>query len=504
MTASVVKKICATKRLSLLDESPLALRARQLQIKRELWRRMCRKSLIAWSTEAVAPLVPGSHHRLILEEIEAVIRGENDRLMIFAPPGCGKSIYTSKISPAWAFAANPGMNILGASHTSTLAEEFSGDVQRYIRQHSATLGYDLRTERRDLWHTTNGGQYLAAGVNVGIAGFRADLAIIDDPVKSRQDADSEVYRERTWKWFWADLGPRLKPDGRIILMHTRWHEDDLAGRLLQTQQHKWRVLKLPALASAEDDPLGREIGEPLWLDGDYGYGRELFGKRDDFEQTGGMREWASLYQQEPRPTEGALFKVGNITVVDAPPTCTSVRAWDLAATAKTGTRDPDWTVGLKLGRLQDGRCIVLDVRRIRGDPADVEQAIVGVASQDGKQVTIGLPQDPGQAGKAQARYLVGKLAGYDVRVSPETGDKATRAAPAAAQCNIGNLLMVRAEWNERFLDELSAFPSGSKDDQVDALSRAFGMLVQTQMTFVAPIVVTTERQTWGSMPTNPS
>lgn len=462
-----------------------------------MWRRKCRQSFEAFCIEALAPfnLTPAAHHRLLIKELEAVAAAITDRLMIFMPPGSAKSTYVSKLFPAWLMTAG-GIAVIGASHTSTLAQEFSGDVRRFINQTSETTGYGLATDRADRWRTTNGCEYLAAGVNTGIAGFRSDVAIIDDPVKSRQDADSEAFRERTWKWFQADLGARMKPGGRIILMHTRWHEDDLAGRLLQTQSDKWRVLKLPALATDGNDPLRRQIGEPLWGDDSYGYGAELVEKRDSFERDGAAREWASLYQQNPRPTDGALFKPTNIpAALDAAPLVVQqVRAWDLAATAQTGTRDPDWTVGLRLGRMANGQYVVMDIVRVRGGPADIEQLITNTASRDGKSVPISLPQDPGQAGKSQVRYLAGMLSGYTVHVSPETGDKATRASPVASQCNVGNLLMVQANWNASFIDEIGGFPSASKDDQVDALSRAFAHVALTQkVPIVGAIVAMTPR-----------
>jgi predicted phage terminase large subunit-like protein len=149
----------------------------------------------------------------------------------------------------------------------------------------------------------------------------------------------------------------------------------------------------------------------------------------------------------------------------------------LAATADIGARDPDWTVGLLLAKLPDGSFSVADVLRLRGDPAQVEATLVATAQRDGRSATISLPQDPGQAGKAQVLYLTRKLAGYKVESTPETGDKATRAAPVAAQCNVGNLLVVRAQWNAAFIDELRGFLAGTKDDQVDAFSRAFAALI---------------------------
>ena len=153
------------------------------------------------------------------------------------------------------------------------------------------------------------------------------------------------------------------------------------------------------------------------------------------------------------------------------------RAWDLAATKQVGTRDPDWTAGVKLTRLPSGQFIVLDVARLRGGPDEVEAAIVNMASQDGRGVTVSLPQDPGQAGKSQVLYLTRKLAGYRIESVVQTGDKVTRAAAVASQCNVGNVAVLRAPWNAAFLDELNAFPSGAHDDQIDAFSQAFNSLI---------------------------
>jgi predicted phage terminase large subunit-like protein len=234
---------------------------------------------------------------------------------------------------------------------------------------------------------------------------------------------------------------------------------------------QWRVINLPAIAEAADDAMGRAIGDALWPEW------EDVAALERKRAAVGEREWASLFQQRPRPLEGSLFKVAMLSTVEAVPSgSVTGRAWDLAATKQTGTRDPDFTVGVKLSRAPSGQFVVHDVVRLRGGPDEVEAAVVNTAHQDGKGVRIGLPRDPGQAGKQQVLYLTRRLQGFTVDSSPETGDKATRAAPVASQCNVGNLSMVRAPWNNAFLDELAAFPSGSHDDQVDALSRAFAMV----------------------------
>lgn len=443
-------------------------------------RRECRRSLLAWCETALAPLgqVPAAHHRLLIDELQAVVRGETRRLMINMPPGSAKSTYASVLFPAWLFAQRPGLDVIGASNTADMAKGFSRRVLGLVRDHGATLGYGLARDTAHDWQTTNRGRYRAAGIGGAIAGTRADVALVDDPTRSRADAESEVIRERQWAWFTGDLRTRLKPDAAIIVIMTRWHPDDLGGRLLERQPGLWRVVSLPAVAEGADDALGRRIGEWLWSDDAYGYGGELARVFAEYEAAGAMRDWAALYQQRPRGLEGSLFKVPQIgTVETAPAGGTTVRAWDLAATAQIGTHDPDWTVGLKLQRTAAGQFVVLDVTRLRGGPDEVERAIVNTAAADGRAVRIGLPQDPGQAGKQQVLYLTRKLAGYRVESSAETGDKVTRAAPVAAQVNVGNLAVLPSAWGAAFRGELADFPSGRHDDQVDALSRAFAMLI---------------------------
>lgn len=155
-----------------------------------------------------------------------------------------------------------------------------------------------------------------------------------------------------------------------------------------------------------------------------------------------------------------------------------MRAWDLAATLAEDGRDPDWTVGLRLRRETSGRFVVEDVVRLRGTPHVVEQAIASTAERDGRSVTVALPQDPGQAGRAQVLYLSRSLAGYHVTASAESGAKTIRALPVASQVEAGNLVIVGGPWNSAFVEELRDFPNGAKDDQVDALARAFAHLVE--------------------------
>ena len=430
--------------------------------------------LTAWATLGLAAggQTPATHHRLIIRELEALATGSTDRLMLLLPPGSAKSTYASLLFPPWWLARHPRSSILAASHTESLAHHFGRGVRALIEQQASRLGYRLDRTRwaAHNFATTKGADYFATGVGGPITGRRADLILIDDPVKSQAEADSPAARDRLWSWFRSDLITRLKPGGRILLIMTRWHPDDIGGRILESGDH-WRTLRLPALAEA-DDPLGREPGDALWPEW------ESLAELDRKRTVIGERAFASLFQQDPRLRSGRLFLPAQIPIVDDPVTTTAVRAWDLAATAETAGRNPDFTVGLKLARTGTGQFVVLDVIRLRGGPHEVEEAILQTAAADGAHVTIGLPQDPGQAGRTQVRYFTNLLAGYRIIATPETGAKETRAMPAASQANAGNLALRRAPWNRPLLEELQDFPHGAKDDQADALSRAFALLTE--------------------------
>lgn len=440
--------------------------------KREIARRVAAQDhLLDFATYTMPGYRIGPPHRVIAEALEAVERGDIRRLMVMAPPRNGKSELVSKRFPAWYLGRNPSRQIISASYGQDLAGDWGRDVRNILASpeyHAIFPGVSLSEDSRAKvrWHTRHGGGYVAAGVGSSITGRGANVLSIDDPLKDRAEADSETVRESTWAWFRATAYTRLQPGGAVILTCTRWHEDDLAGRLLDAQADGgdiWHVIKLPAINDA---------GEPLWPEA---YDRAAL---DGIRAAIGERDWASLYQQHPRPLAGALFKVEMINMLDAPPAGGAVvRAWDLAATAQTGSRDPDWTVGVKLQRDAEGRFAVLDVVRFRGGPDEVERGVVATASRDGRSVRIGLAQDPGAAGKSALLYLTRKLAGYRVESSPETGEKSTRAGPLAAQVNVGNLALIRAPWNASYIEEMRGFPNASKDDQIDASSRAFSMLV---------------------------
>jgi predicted phage terminase large subunit-like protein len=431
----------------------------------------------------VDELEPAAHHRLLIDELEAVYRGETRRLMVLMPPGSAKTMYSSVLWPPWILAQRRNLCIIATSHTDDLAQENSRKSIEVARHNEDLLGFRLTRDSTKQWQTSNGGVYKAAGVGGPITGRRADIALIDDPVKDVAEAESPQFRNMTWNWYTSVLMTRLKPGGSVVLIMTRWHEDDLGGRLLDRQRDRWKVIDLKAQCLEAGDPLGRRPGEFLWSDrygtGERSFSDDLADKKAELTESGALRVWEALFQQNPRPGEGALFQTRRIGYLEAAPVGGSlVRGWDLAATADTGSGNPDWTVGLLMQRTEEGAFIVRDVERFRGGPDRVEQMIVATAQADGSRVTVGLAQDPGAAGKAWNQHITKKLQGFKVRSSPETGDKATRAAAYASQVNAGNVSLVRGSWNHAYTDELSGFPSTAKDDQVDASSRAFNELIQ--------------------------
>jgi len=301
-----------------------------------------------------------SHHELLTEALDEVEKGECDRLLVMMPPGSAKSTYGSVYFPEYFAGRNPQLSIIAASHTTELAERFGRRVRNGVDEvqfknlFNVTLAADSTAAGR--WGTNQGGEYTAVGVGGSITGRRGDLIVVDDPVRSREDADSDRVREKTWEWWTNDLLTRLKPGGRIVVIMTRWHEDDLAGRLLEREPQRWKVIKLPMIAG-DDDPLGREPGERLW--------KEWFTDAMVLQAQADPRSWISLYQQEPRPLEGAEFKRSWISRFNvAPKKMNKVilvdPAGDPSKNSNQKRKKSDRTVMWVVGLASDGNAYLLD------------------------------------------------------------------------------------------------------------------------------------------------
>lgn len=432
-----------------------------------------------------------SHHKLLCDKLQKIDSGEIKRLMVFMPPGSAKSTYASVLFPAW-FMRHKRRNVIVATYASDLGRKIGRRMRSVVKQkaYARIVGEGLSNEGQaaDQFVLTNENEIMTGGILSGITGNRADLLVIDDPIKGRADADSETIRERTKAEYTDSLLTRGKPGFRVLLIQTRWHQDDLAGSILPEgyagesgsilcrDGQVWEVISIPAEAERDDDPLGRKPGDLLWP--------EWFGPEHWAPFRKMSRTWASLYQQRPAPDEGLLFKRGWFGFASEVPKGQrkTVRAWDLAATAKNATNNPDYTAGVRMSMGVDGDFLIEHVERFRGSPRDVRATIKATAGSDGHMTRIRMAQDPGQAGKEQAEQYVKHLAGYAVNVVRPTGDKATRAAPFSVQAEAGNVKILRTgdpdrdAWIEPFLSELTLFPAGAHDDQVDACADAFNEL----------------------------
>lgn len=412
------------------------------------------------------------HHKLICDALTRVYEGKCKRLIINIPPRYSKTELAVVNFMAWALGRNPDAEFIYTSYSARLAANYSWQTRELVI-HPGYQGifpdFALKhdSKAKDEWRTTDGGIVYAAGSGGTITGYGAGkhregfggAIIIDDPHKA-DEARSDVMRQNVIEWFQNTLESRKNsPQTPVILIMQRLHEEDLAGFLLAGGNgEQWEHVCLSAI---------KEDGSALWPE------KHTI---DDLRRMEDASPYvfAGQYMQRPAPAEGGIFKPDQLKVIDALPaeSIQWIRGWDLASTT-----DGDWTAGAKLGRLPDGRFVIGDMARIRKGPDERDAALLNTAALDGRPVRISLPQDPGQAGKTQVLYLTRQLAGYRVVSSPESGDKITRAEPFAAQVNVGNVMMLRGEWNKTLVDELRMFPNGANDDQVDALSRGFADLL---------------------------
>jgi predicted phage terminase large subunit-like protein len=421
-----------------------------------------RRSLIEWCRHC--GFEPAAHHRLLISELEKVARGETPRLAIFMPPGSAKSTYTSVLFPAWLL-ANANWNVLAASHTTELAEKWGRRIRNLVSEHSTTLGISLAADSQAAgrWSLDSGVEYYAAGVGTGIAGFRAKLGLIDDPIRSRQDADSELIRDRIWDWYINDFKTRLVPRAAEILIQTRWHEADLAGLALNHEE--WRVISLPALAEP-DDALGRALGEPLWSDDDYGYGEHLV----ELSKVTPARTWSALYQQRPAPEEGDYFKTEWLKPYETRPALQTLKVYgasDYAVTADGG----DYTVHIVVGIDPDWRMYVLDLWRVQASADRWIEAFCDLVQQ---WKPIGWAEEQGQIRAGVGPFLERRMRERQAYVAraqfPTRGDKAVRAQSIRGRMELHGLYVPKhAPWYPELRSELLSFPAGKHDDQVDAL-----------------------------------
>ena len=448
-------------------------RERELALLYEAERRRARESLIAY-TQATYPTYRAAwHHREIAAELERIGRTERGRLLIVEPPRHGKSELASRRFPLWWLGNNPGCEVVAASYGSRLVKSF-GRTMRNLASSSAhrrifpgtTLSVD--SQAQDLWRTADGGSYQAVGVGSGITGFGADLIVIDDPVQGREQADSEVMQAKVWDWYLNDMYTRRQPGCSIVVIGTRWHEEDLIGKLLQAQGDggdQWEVLHHPAI---------NEAGEALWP--------ESF-PIEELERTRAQmdmsdpRIFRSLYQGDPLPDEGVFFKREWLRYAEAPP---RERMRIYAASDYATKHDGgDYTVHVIIGVDPEDNIHVLDLWRARTESDVWVEQCINLADAWGPLIWA---EEGGQIIGSVGPFLVRRMRERSVYFRREQfsspADKPTRARSIQGRWAAGKVYLPlrRIDWVGDLVAELMSFPLGKTDDQVDALSLIGRML----------------------------
>ena len=437
------------------------------------------------------------HNELICEELDDWLSGRlGSNLIIQMPPRCGKSELVSRMLPAYIFGKNPDASIIATSYSGGLVSNMSRDCQRIMSSPDyAQLfpnvklakgrrvmqdGVAITQTSHEFEIIGHRGHYMATSIGSSITGYGADFGIIDDPLKGRAEAESKNTRDKVWDWYRADFRTRLEKGAKQIILLTRWHEDDLVGRLLQQAKEqpnadRWHIISLPALyrKTTYSHPKDlRKEGEPLWPEK---YDTDALMR---IKATQGTYDWEALYQQEPKPPAGAVFQLAWIRIVPRVPRgdILWVRFWDFAVSA-----DPkaNYTAGVRMGKNDEGNYYIDKMIRGQWIYPDVHKIIVSTAQTE-IDVPVGVESQGTQKGFADD--LIGDIALEGVSIEGYTANKSklVRALPWFRRAEAGKVFLIQGDWNRDFIDEVIAFTGkeGGQDDQVDAVSGAFSMLTQ--------------------------
>ncbi len=460
------------------------------------------------------------HHAIIANVCDDFITLKKKRIIIEAPPRTGKSEIVSRRMPAKILGDRPWAKIMHATYGETLSRNLNRDIQNimmspeYYSLYPETRLSRARVVSADAMARRNNKEfdvmgykdsYYCAGWNGGFNGKGANYFIIDDPVKSRKDADSYVFREALWDWYVNDASNRLDGSGGILVMHTRWHDDDLVGRLLKQQaemikmgkldpEYMWHVISLPAIMEDEakkhpDDP--RREGGILWPWHWAGRDSSLSRKEQvrraraflELKRGEGMFSFSSLFQQDPSPKGGGMFKVEKMKIVKTlpSPVVKWVRYWDKAGTEDGGKN----TAGVKIGLMANGQFVVMHVVKGQWAVERREATITQHLILDGKTGQTWVEREGGSGGKESADGTIKNNAGHRIFSESPQGNKEARAEPFMTQVNIGNVVLLEGEWNADYIEEHRRFNRGKFKDQVDASSGAFNKLTSKGRDFSA-------------------
>lgn len=433
-------------------------------------------------------------HKLIAEHCQMLLEGKIKNLMVFMPPQHGKSEIISRNFPAWALGNNPDLKIVGCSYSSDLAEQFSRSIQRTIdsREYQDIFpdtylsGSPLKqTEIKgylrnvDIFETVgHRGFYKAVGVGGSLTGTPVDIAIIDDPVKDAAEAYSITYRQRVWNWYNTVLSTRLHNDSRQLFIMTRWHEDDLAGRILKAEPNDWTVLSIPALCENENDngKSNRHIGDALW--------EEKHSKSKlEKQKARAPREFNALYQQHPTIEGGNIvkrdwFRKISLAEFRALRFNEPIQFYlDTAYNKKKRGQDNDPSGILAACRIRNYIYLV-DAQQVWKEMPDLLRFLPEYMNVHGGNSESKLHVEPKANGESVVQMLK-EVSTLNVKYTPTpVDDKEVRLRVVSPRIECGRVFIVEGSWNDDFLDEVCGFPSQPHDEFVDILGYAVNDLYE--------------------------
>lgn len=425
---------------------------------------LARKSLQSFTEYTTPRWLAGKIHREICAQLDRVVKREIDRLMLLCPPQHGKSSVASKRLPAYVLGQVPTTDVISASATAQLAEEFGRDTRNCIASSEyqalfpeTTLAEDSQAKGR--WNTSHGGGYYAVGMGGALMGRGGELGIIDDPFATWEDAQSQLSRDKAWDWYTGTFYNRMRPGAAIIVIQHRMHEDDLAGRLIEQQKaggDKWEIVELPAL-----------LDDPPWIER---YDRAAL---ERIKAISGPRKWSALYLQNPTPDEGTYFKREWFEFVNPKAEGYRYITGDFAVTEGDG----DFTE--LATHAYSGDTLTLAVEGWKGQTA-ADTWIERLIDQFGRHKPLCFFGESGPIRRSIEPFLKRRMAERMTYCRLEWlvrgHDKPTMARPLQAMAASGKVKIADTEYGHELLTQLLQFPAGMKDDGVD-MAALMGMAI---------------------------
>lgn len=408
----------------------------------------------------------------VAAQVAAEVARGNARIIISAPPRHGKSELISVGTSAWFLENFPNRNVILTGYGADLMTGYGRRVRDMFRENEDVLNAKIRGDagRVDAFLTTNGGYMFSVGLGGAITGRGAHLLLVDDYIKEIKEAVSPAHRQYVWDWWVTTARTRLEPGASVIIIATRWHSEDLIGRLLDAYPGRWKNFVFPAICEMEEDIIGRRKGDPLFPE------RFPIHELEDLHTELGSTFFQALYQQHPVDETKKISDGNWLCVSDQLPSLPRlklIRMWDLAATEGGG----DYTVGSLCGYdRENNKFYILNVLRRQLSPYQVEDLVRNTALTDGVATDVGIEQEPGSSGKALVEhYARNVLPEFRVTAMPVVKSKVVRAQPLLAAAEAGNVILIKGPWNKGYVKEFDEFP-GDFDDQVDTTSAAYTKL----------------------------